>query len=274
MSAMRLCDSASRVRLVLALVVASAWAALGAFGALPSVRLAARVDGDLAPTLVQVLVTAAIVVVSLRLALAFHRDYRRRVAEAAAGDERCRIARDLHDGLAQELAFIAMHAQQLAERSAEREATALAEAARHALLESRGVVQGLMQGSDERFDVALRKSAQRLAEREGADVHVMIDSGAEPPPEARGTLLRILHEAMANGLRHGGARSITVELRRGERIRLRIADDGAGFQSSALAANAESFGLANMTRRVHVLGGDLRLTSRPGGGTEVEVTLP
>jgi signal transduction histidine kinase len=131
-----------------------------------------------------------------------------------------------------------------------------------------------MRGSDEPFDVALRKSAERLAGREGANVHVAIDSGAEPPPEARGTLLRILHEAMANGLRHGGARTITVELRRGERTRLRIADDGAGFQPSALAGNSESFGLANMTRRVHVLGGDFRLTSTPGSGTEVEVTLP
>ena len=94
-------------------------------------------------------------------------------------------------------------------------------------------------------------------------------------------LARILQEAVSNSVRHGGAGFIQVELRReGDLLWLSVQDDGSGFDADGLGGGYEELraggrrGLSNMFERSRLLGGELRLVSRPGEGCRVEVTVP
>jgi signal transduction histidine kinase len=89
-------------------------------------------------------------------------------------------------------------------------------------------------------------------------------------------LLRIVQEAVANALKHAGASRIGVKLHQeAGRIHLRIGDNGCGFdRQDVFSSRAGHFGVIGMRERAERLGGELRLTSNPGEGTEVEVTVP
>jgi signal transduction histidine kinase len=100
--------------------------------------------------------------------------------------------------------------------------------------------------------------------------------GAKLPQEMEQHLLRIAQEAVTNALKHAGASRIGVKLHlEGRQIHLRISDNGRGFdQQDVFSSRAGHFGVIGMRERAERLGGDLRLTSNPGEGTEVEVTVP
>ena len=201
--------------------------------------------------------------------------FRKRVAAAAVAEERQRIGRDLHDGLAQELAFIAMQSRALGERQSSAigdEAVAIADAAEHALSETRQVIEALADAAPP-LNEALSRAAHRLTARSGATLALNVDPRADASPETGAELLKILSEAVSNGVRHGNATSFTVDLRGGETLRLRIADNGDGFDLEGVAGQA-GLGLAGMKQRARSLGGELGVRSRPGGGTEVEVLVP
>ena len=86
--------------------------------------------------------------------------------------------------------------------------------------------------------------------------------------------MRILSEAITNAARHGHADLVRVELENGNRLRLRITDTGRGFDPDAEQdAGRHRFGLRGMRERARALGGELRLTTEPGRGTQVEVVL-
>jgi signal transduction histidine kinase len=196
-------------------------------------------------------------------------------AAAVARNERRRLARELHDGLAQELAFIALQTRLLAATSADPVAVELAEAAERALAESRGLIESL--GTQETGPIrgALAQTARRLARRSGAKVELDLDPRVETRPEARHSLVRILQEAMANGLRHGRADEFEIQLSCESGLRFRVADNGTGFDvSRSGTGSSTSFGLVSMQERARELGGDLEVRSRLGLGTAVEVVLP
>jgi signal transduction histidine kinase len=196
--------------------------------------------------------------------------YWRSRAEKAVLEERRRLARELHDGVAQELGFIATRAHELAANTAG-DAQRIAAAAERGLDEARRAIAALTQAVDEPLDVALAQAAEEVAGRVGARVRLSLDPAADVPATTREELLRIVREAVANATRHGGASSISVELENGDGLFLRIADDGVGFDPAA--ANG-GFGLTSMRDRARALGGELRIVSRPGAGTSVEVVLP
>jgi signal transduction histidine kinase len=196
--------------------------------------------------------------------------YWRSRAEKAVLEERRRLARDLHDGVAQELGFIATRAHELG-ASADGEAKRIAAAAERGLDEARRAIAALTQAVDEPLDVAVAQAAEAVAGRVGARVQLSLDPAADVPATTREALLRIVREAVANAARHAHASSISVELQNGEGLLLRIADDGVGFDPEA--ANG-GFGLTSMRDRARALGGELRIRSTPGGGTSVEVVLP
>jgi signal transduction histidine kinase len=196
--------------------------------------------------------------------------YWRSRAEKAVLEERRRLARELHDGVAQELGFIATRAQELG-TSADGEAQRIAAAAERGLDEARRAIAALTRAVDEPLDVALAQAAEEVAGRAGARVRLSLDPAADVPATTREALLRIVREAVTNATRHGGASSISVELQNGDGLFLRIADDGIGFDPSR--ANG-GFGLTSMRDRARALGGELRIVSRPGSGTSVEVVLP
>jgi signal transduction histidine kinase len=194
-----------------------------------------------------------------------------RVVEA----ERERIARDLHDGLAQDLAFIAAHGQRLSSELGPDHP--LSVAARRALAATRGTIVDLSASGAESTGEALRQVADELAKRFAVqvDVHVAEDpSGVDLRSSEREEVVRIAREAIVNAVRHGRARHITVSLDcRGETLRLRVSDDGVGIPDAIPAVPSASggHGLPTMQARAESLGGQLTVRRNPLGGTELEV---
>jgi len=201
--------------------------------------------------------------------------------QAAVLDERRRIARDLHDGLAQDLAFISLQGQELADRDPRAEA--IVTAAGQALGSARRAIHALSDPADESLPTAVARLATSLAARSGARLELELDDQAVTGPRARDGLLLIVSEAISNATRHGNASTIRVALSAEPGLRLAISDDGCGFHDRT-ATNGHDrastngpltgLGLTSMRERVQELGGELHLRSRPGEGTEVEVTLP
>jgi signal transduction histidine kinase len=193
-----------------------------------------------------------------------------RLAVNAVLDERRRLACEIHDSIAQEFAFIQRRTARgngvMAEISA---------AAERGLAESRRAISALTRPGDEPFEARLRRELETVAARERA--HLVLDLGTPLPvePGRADALIAIASEAVSNAARHGHAEQIRVELLdRG--ARLRVSDDGGGFDDgdrAAAASNGAGFGLSSMRERALVNGGELRITSERRRGTQVEVVL-
>lgn len=202
--------------------------------------------------------------------------YERSAGELAVLEERQRIARDLHDGLAQDLAFISMQASELGQE--EKRARQIGVAANRALADSRGAIAALSSSRDEALDISVARLATALTHRSDVRVELELAAGIEASYERRDALLRILSESISNAVRHGSPSALSVELRsrpglRRAGVRLTIVDDGAGFDP-AEASRSGGLGLAGMRKRAERLGGTVAVTSQPGAGVKVEVALP
>jgi signal transduction histidine kinase len=187
------------------------------------------------------------------------------VATRAAEGERRRIARDLHDGIAQELAFIRRRAARL---TGQADAEDIVVAADRALLDSRWAIEHLRRAVDEPLDRVLARHAVVIAARTGVNVTFTTSGSASVGPEVSEALARILGEAVTNS-RHGNATRVHVELSC-DPLRLRVSDDGTGFDTTA---RAPGFGLGGMQERAALVGAELSVRSRPDAGTEVAVEL-
>jgi signal transduction histidine kinase len=186
-------------------------------------------------------------------------------------EDRQRIARDLHDGLAQELAYLARNLDSLDGEHGEEALGLLREATERARLESRRVVKGLATPRLEPLEVALAQAAAEVSERFHIGLHLDLASGAGVSAEREEALVRIAREAVANAARHSGADQVNLKLERdGSRMRLRISDQGQGFDSKTIS---DGFGLVSMRQRAQSVGGELRISSAPGAGSEVEAVL-
>jgi signal transduction histidine kinase len=204
-------------------------------------------------------------------ALAEISSYWRVASEAAVLEERRRIARDLHDGLAQELAFVGRNLRRL-----ERDNLFVQRASagvERGLEDARRAIAALTDPVDEPLGVTLTKVAHDVAAREGTTVAIEVASDVRPREEIRATLVRVVSEAITNAARHGHADVVHIELENGKRLRLRISDRGRGFDPDAERTGVHGFGLRGMRERVLALGGEFRLASRPGGGTQLEIVL-
>jgi signal transduction histidine kinase len=196
--------------------------------------------------------------------------------DAAVLDERRRIARDLHDGLAQELAFIVRRARRtLGETPRSLHDSQIANAAERALDESRRVIATLTRPLDEPLDVVLSEAVKGVADRVGTTVALALDPDVHVDADVREAFVRIAREAVTNAARHGDAGLVRVELENGSGITLRIVDDGRGFDTTfARLRRRGGFGLVSMSERARAIGGVLNVDSRRGAGTTVEVKLP
>lgn len=192
---------------------------------------------------------------------------------AAAIAERRRVARDLHDGLAQDLAFIASHGTRMAEAlGAEHPITI---AARRALAISRDTISDLSDARSTTPQDALEEIAHELGGRFQMAIAINADVEADLPSESREHVLRIAREAIANAGRHGHAKNVLVSLSQtGEGLALRVQDDGCGIGGTAKSAPQEGFGIGSMRERATGLGGRLTLREPGSGGTELMVVLP
>jgi signal transduction histidine kinase len=200
--------------------------------------------------------------------------YQRAYAERRVLEERRRIARDLHDGLAQELAFIASAARGLSDgEPRSTHLRQLASAAERGLGESRRAIASLTaRRSAEAFDEALIQTVEEVAHRLGT--RVVIDAEPAPgiPPDRQEQLLRIVREAVTNAARHGAANVVHVQFANGNGLCLNIEDDGVGFDPKMVESSG--FGLVTMRERAAAMGGEFNLTSAPDEGTRIEVTVP
>lgn len=204
--------------------------------------------------------------------------------------EREHLARDLHDSVGQVLGFTSMQAQairkRLADGDVERADTMLArlaEVAQQAHAEVRGLILALKNTAADGWtwslEASLAELLRSLEASHGIRTVLAIATGVpdEPLDATTGVqVLRVVQEALTNALRHGGANSVRVTVERyGQRIRLRVEDDGRGFNSDAHTIDPErQFGLAIMRERMDDVGGSLTVESSPGHGTRVTVEVP
>ncbi len=192
---------------------------------------------------------------------------------AAATAERRRVAEDLHDGLAQDLAFIASFGGRIAGELGDEHPVAIA--ARRALAVSRGAISELSELNAASSREAFESIAHESRERFKIAIAVDAQPDAELAPGARKHVARIVREAIANAARHGGAETVAVTLRRtASGVALRICDDGCGIPDAAVEGLTGGLGLRSMHDRAAALGGDLTVRQRKAGGTELRLLLP
>jgi signal transduction histidine kinase len=197
--------------------------------------------------------------------------YQRHFAESAVLAERRRVARELHDGLAQELAFLASYGRTLAKRGAEGPGNVqpLVQAAERALGESREVVRDLARPPRESFDTVLAQAARDVADRAGVNLKLELDPRADPEAATRHSLVRIVREAVNNAANHARAQEVVVSLGALPRLRVSVSDDGVGFDPRR--GDGSGYGLVSMRERADAFGGTLWVDSQPGHGTTITV---
>jgi signal transduction histidine kinase len=191
----------------------------------------------------------------------------------AVAEERARVAREIHDGLAQYLFAVSTHATML-ENGAD-PATALPQlkqAAAAAQQEARFAILALSSASGTApFDAALRRYVDFLTADGQLEVDLEIDENVQLAPDEQIEVFRIVQEGLANARKHAGARHADVRIRlRGDERVVSVIDDGSGFDDETVSAGQ---GLRNMKARSASIGGGFRLRSEPGQGTALEVVL-
>jgi signal transduction histidine kinase/ligand-binding sensor domain-containing protein len=200
-------------------------------------------------------------------------------------DERARLAREIHDTLAQGFVGISSQLDAVALTlnghldSARKHLDLARKMARHSLTEARRSVMDLRASALEGQDLpaALSEAARQWTAGSPVKVHVDVEgSRRRLPEEMEQHLLRIAQEAVTNTVKHAHAKEVWIRLNMDNgKLRMRVADDGEGFeQTDAFSDVGGHFGLLGMRERAERLGGDLQLRSEPGEGTEVEVTVP
>jgi hypothetical protein len=229
----------------------------------------------------------------LRASLEENERMRRQLREAgeraAALNEQFlhRVAADLHDGPAQDLALALMRLEALAEtdddgalakESTRQDFHTIRGALAAGLDELRAIARGLGNPGLEPLTLSdtVRRAVRNHERRSGKHVALEIDAGPEEAPLAvKTTLYRLLQESLANGWVHAEGRGQRVRFRRGgDSLQVEVSDEGPGFDAGLDYSSAGRFGLAFMQQRVSMLGGRFEIDSAPGRGTRITATIP
>ena len=198
-------------------------------------------------------------------------------------DERQRLAREIHDTLAQGLTGIIAQLQAAGQAAGDpagwrRHHDAATGLARESLSEARRSVDALRPQPLEsaRLADALGHVAQRWSALHGITVQVGTTGTVRPLPlEAESALLRAAQEALANVARHAQATRVALTLSYLQHeVALDVRDDGRGFDPAASAAGGGGFGLAAMRQRIEALSGTLQVESEPGAGAVISARVP
>ncbi len=201
-------------------------------------------------------------------------------ARRAEEQERRRIGRELHDEAGQSLLLLRLQLEML-ERAAPAPLSAPLAEARLAVEtiigELRRIVAALSPAVLERLglEAAIRHLAARFRQAGKAGIRMRIAPLAALPMETQEVVYRVAQEALQNVAKHARARTVNLSLRSTDKfVRLRISDNGAGFDPEAAGRQARCFGLAGMRQRAELLGGRLMVRSAPGKGAAVVLELP
>ncbi len=199
----------------------------------------------------------------------------------AREEERARIAGDIHDDPLQKVAALKYRLGPLREladdpRQIDR-LRVVDETIDHVIASLRNLLFQLRPRSldDAGLAAALRELLRRIGEEASLTFAVHDEMETEPPPESRVVCYRIAQEAIANVRKHARASSVEVHLRSEDGgTRVRIRDDGRGFDPARVPLRPGHLGLPDMRERAEIAGGWLRITSAPGAGTVVEFWVP
>lgn len=199
--------------------------------------------------------------------------------------ERARLAREIHDTLAQGYVGISSQLEAVSmllpkdPGQAAKYLSLAQKMSHHSLTEARRSVMDLRDQALEGQTLAQAMTQTSKMMTAGRELIATVQADADLPAVSKETeqqLLRIAQEALANALKHAGARHAEIRLRRdGQALKLRITDDGSGFEANnAFLSAGGHFGLLGMQERAQRAGGSLRLETAPGEGTTIEVTVP
>ncbi|MEA2187880.1 MAG: hypothetical protein QOK16_2891 [Solirubrobacteraceae bacterium] len=204
-----------------------------------------------------------------------------RSRELSIVEERNRLARELHDAVAQKLFGVVLAAESgaaLLDRDIEQAGAQLRlvrELAREAMEELRSVIVHLRPAALEAqgLAVALGKHVDVLRRTHGREIGLVVSGDAPVAAHIEADVFRIAQEALHNALRHAAAEHIEVRLRcEGSRMQLTVTDDGSGFDPTE--ARSTRLGLTTMAERARAAGGTLAIESSPGAGTTVSLQVP
>jgi PAS domain S-box-containing protein len=201
----------------------------------------------------------------------------------AQEEERARIARELHDDINQKLGLLAIEIQQLGQQlppdaPAQNGLAALFDKANHI---SRDVQLLSHQLHSSRLDyLGLPAALRRLCEEFSAQHHIFTECAIkELPPgvtrEINLCLFRVAQECLSNTAKHGHARHARVELHYDDAIRMKVSDDGNGFDPAQAGSRQEpGLGMISMRERLRLIHGELVIHSQPGSGTDITAVVP
>jgi signal transduction histidine kinase len=193
-------------------------------------------------------------------------------------EERARLAREIHDGLAQDLWYAKLKQSRLTQLAPlDEEGRALSveveTAIDAALAEARHAVAAMRAGS---ADGTLLEILDRLVADFNDRFAIRATLEHEGPlpaigPRAQAETLRIIQEALTNARKHADATVVRVRVAADADIRIVVADNGRGFRPGS---EGGGFGLESMRQRAELIGADLSVVSEPQNGTRVELTIP
>ncbi|PFG29528.1 sensor histidine kinase [Paramicrobacterium agarici] len=197
--------------------------------------------------------------------------------ESGAAFERERIARDIHDTIAQSLTSIVMLAERASREPDARGTIALVEdTARDALSDARALVAANATVSTQLapLEASLTRLGERFARETGVAVSSSVDLGDQLPRELEVMLLRCVQEGLANVRKHADAHAVSVTLRSTVAgVELTVTDDGRGLRGVTVD-DERGFGLTGMRERVALVGGSLSVMDAAPGGVTLAVTVP
>lgn len=202
--------------------------------------------------------------------------------ETAVSDERSFIARELHDSIAQSLAFLKIQVSMLRQALARQDARQIEATVQEidvGLRESTSDVRELLvhfrtRASSDDIQLALRTTLQKFEHQSGLKSHLELRGHAiELAPDTQLQVLHVLQEALSNVRKHAGASEVWVLVDKGPPWRLTVRDNGCGFETHNAAPDDTHVGLHIMRERAERIGARLQLRSVPRQGTEVTLEL-
>lgn len=197
-------------------------------------------------------------------------------AIASALDERRRVARDLHDGIAQELVFISGLARRV-ERGSEdpvKAAPQLASSADRALFEARRAISILTTRVEEPLHDALLNMTEEMQARTDIPIRFEGDTSVDLDPSDREEALRIAREAVNNAVKHSRAKTIELRTGRDPMPFIEVVDDGIGMSPGGSSSGSGGFGLISMKERATVIGATIEIGPGVNTGVRVRLVLP
>jgi two-component system, NarL family, nitrate/nitrite sensor histidine kinase NarX len=203
--------------------------------------------------------------------------------EAAVAQERSLLAQELHDSIAQSLAFLKIQAQLLRDAMRRNDTGAMARAIGEldaGVRESYADVRELLvhfrtRTSDEDIEPALRTTLSKFEHQTGLSTRMEMEGhGVALAPDVQVQVLHIIQEALSNVRKHSHAREVTLRVSSGHSWRFEVHDDGLGFAADGASANETSVGLRIMRERAERIGATVQVVSAPGAGCSVILELP